>query len=377
MSYASERELRPGRVRFADLSPRAYEHPADRGALVALRAVPGFDSVLKAISGAVGERSIRLLYLATSVRVSARQYPELHRMISECATALDLYPIPDLFVQQDPTPNSMAIGMDRPIIVITTGMLELLDGEGLRFVLGHEAGHVLSGHAIYRTMLLQLINISATVQWIPLGAWGMRAIIAGLNEWYRKSELSADRAGLLCTQDPASALKVHAAMAGSLNPDDMDVAGFLDQAREYQSSGDVRDSVLKLLQISGQSHPMAALRAAELQKWAAGQEYRDVLAGDYPRRSEDKNAPLSEDVKAAAASYRQAFATSSDPLFKVIGKAGGVLGGVGGAAAGRVRNWWQTWPGPAGPESDGPEPDGPEPDGNGAGPDETSERGER
>lgn len=331
-------------MRFADLSPRAYEHPTDRGALVALRAIPGFDSVLKTISGAIGERSVRLLYLATSIRVSARQYPELHRMISECATALDLYPIPELYVQQDPTPNSMAIGLDKPIIVITTGMLELLDAEGLRFVVGHETGHVLSGHAIYRTMLMQLISISSSVQWIPLGAWGMRAIIAGLNEWFRKSELSADRAGLLCTQDPSAALKVHAAMAGALNPDDMDVAGFLDQAREYQSSGDVRDSVLKLLQISGQTHPMAALRAAELQKWAAAGEYRDILAGTYPRRSEDNDAPLGEDVKAAAAAYRKSFATSSDPLFKIIGKAGGVLGGVGSATAGRVRTWWQTTP---------------------------------
>ncbi len=49
-------------------------------------------------------------------------------------------------------------------------------------------------------------------------------------------------------------------------------------------------------------------------------------------------------MKAAAASYRQAFATSSDPLFKVIGKVGGVLGGVGSATAGRVRDWWQTTP---------------------------------
>ena len=337
-------------MRFADLSPRAYEHPTDRGALVALRAIPGFDSVLKAISGAIGERSIRLLYLATSIRVSARQYPELHRMISECATALDLYPIPELYVQQDPTPNSMAIGLDKPIIVITTGMLELLDSEGLRFVVGHEVGHVLSGHATYRTMLQQLISISSTVQWIPLGAWGMRAIIAGLNEWFRKSELSADRAGLLCTQDPAGALKVHAALAGALNPDDMDVAGFLDQAREYESSGDVRDSVLKLLLLSGQTHPMAALRAAELQRWAAGSDYRDILSGTYPRRSEDKDAPLSEDVKAAAASYRQSFSTSSDPLFKVIGKASGVLGGVGSATAGRVRTWWQTAPRSSGPD---------------------------
>jgi Zn-dependent protease with chaperone function len=157
---------------------------------------------------------------------------------------------------------ALGFGMDKPIIVLTTGMLQLVDTDGLRFVVGHEVGHVLSGHALYRTLLINLINISQSVQWVPIGAWGLRAMILGLNEWFRKSELSADRAGLLCTQDPQTALKVHAAQAGALNPDDMDVAGFLDQARDYQANGDVRDSVLKLLQISGQTHPMAALRAA-------------------------------------------------------------------------------------------------------------------
>jgi len=46
--------VRRGRIRFPDISSRAYEHPADRGALVALRAIPGFDSVLKALSSAIG-----------------------------------------------------------------------------------------------------------------------------------------------------------------------------------------------------------------------------------------------------------------------------------------------------------------------------------
>jgi hypothetical protein len=235
----------------------------------------------------------------------------------------------------------MTIGLDRPMIVLSTGMLDLVDDDGLRFVIGHEIGHVLSGHAVYRTMLLQLINIATSIQWMPIGYWGLQAIIQGLNEWYRKSELSCDRAGLLCGQDPKAALRVHATLAGAQKPDEMDVAGFLDQATEYMSSGDVRDSLLKILQISAQTHPLAALRAAELQQWAAGPDYRAILSGEYARRSEDANAPMSDDVKAAASSYANAFRTSSDPLFRVVGRVGTVVGGVGNVAAGRVRDWWQ------------------------------------
>ena len=341
MSKESRPALRGGRIRFPDISPRAYEHPADRGALVALRAIPGFDSVLKTISGAIGERSVRLLYLATAIRVSPRQYPHIHSMLNGCATALDLQPIPELYIQRDPNPNALTIGLDKPIIVITTGMLDLVDDEGLRFIIGHEVGHVLSGHAVYRTMMLQLISIATAIQWMPIGAWGIRAILFGLNEWFRKSELSCDRAGLLCSQDPRAALRVHASMAGAQDPDEMDVTAFLDQAREYESSGDVRDSLLKILQISGQTHPLAALRAAELQQWAAGTGYADILSGHYPRRSEDKDAPLSEDVKAAASSYAEDFTTSGDPLIKLVGKVGTVAGTVGGGAANRMRDWWR------------------------------------
>lgn len=345
MTTKESRAIRRGRIRFPDISPRAYEHPADRGALVALRAVPGFDQVLKAISGAVGERSVRLLYLATAIRVSPRQYPELHQILTEVTTTLDVPTIPELYVVRDANPIAMTIGLDQPIIVISTGQLDIVDDEGIRFVLGHEVGHVLSGHAVYRTMLLQLISIAQQIQWMPIGVWGVRAIILGLNEWFRKSELSCDRAGLLCSQDPKAALRVHAALAGQQDPDEMDVNGFLDQAREYESSGDVRDSLLKILQISGQSHPLAALRAAELQKWAASEEYANVLAGDYPRRSEDKNSPLGEDVKAAASSYKNTFTESNDPLIKVIGKVGTAAGSVSGAAAGKVRDWWKQGPG--------------------------------
>jgi hypothetical protein len=238
----------------------------------------------------------------------------------------------------------MAIGLDKPIIVITTGMLELVDEEGLRFIVGHEVGHVLSGHAVYRTMLVALINLAAAMEWLPIGAWSIRTIILALNEWFRKSELSCDRAGLLCSQDAAAALRVHASLAGARNPNDMDVAGFLDQAEEYETRGDVRDSVLKLLQLSGKSHPMAALRAAELQKWAAGPDYAEILAGNYPRRSDDKDAPMSEEVKAAANSYKQSFTTSGDPLYKLVSKIGSVAGTAGGSAANRVREWWRTSP---------------------------------
>src|SRR6202522_4858366 len=189
------------RVRLTGISSRAYEHPADRSALVALRKLTGFDTLLKLLNGLFNERAMRLNFLASSVKVSDRQFPHIHEMLRDGAYVLDMDKVPELFVTQTPLVNAMALGTNTPFIVLNSGLVDLLDAEELRAVIGHELGHVLSGHAVYRTMLYALINLAARIAWMPLGYVGLRAIIWGLEEWYRKSELSCDRAGLLAGQD--------------------------------------------------------------------------------------------------------------------------------------------------------------------------------
>ncbi|QUQ63427.1 Zn-dependent protease with chaperone function [Kutzneria sp. CA-103260] len=339
--------LSEGRVRFPGISPRAYEHPADRGALTTLRSVPGFAQVLRAVSGAFSERGERLLSLSSSIRVGPRQYPELDKIRNECAEILDVTPVPELYVTRDPRPNAMTIGLDEPFIVITTGLVEALDTEGLRFAIGHEVGHALSGHALYRTMLLRLLQLLTSMSWMPVGYWGLRAVIAALREWYRKAELSADRAGLLCTQDPETALRTHVLLAGAVDPSEVDTEAFLAQAQEYESSGDVRDSVLKVLNVIDLSHPLAVVRAAELQKWADSEEYREILGGTYPQRTDDPQNQWTDDVKSAAKSYRDAFVETTDPLAKVLNEVGGVIS----EAAGKV---WSKFAARPQPPADGP-----------------------
>jgi len=315
------------RVRFPGISSRAYEHPADRGALTTLRSVPGFPAVLKAVSGAFTERGERLYMLGSAVRVGPKQYPELHQLRADCCAVLDIDPIPDMFVMRHPVANGMALGLDSPFVVLTTGLVDLLDTESLRVAIGHELGHVLSGHALYRTLLFRLINLMQGMQWLPVGYWGLRVIVAALKEWYRKAELSADRAGLLCSQDPAAALRGHVLMAGAVSLGDVDTAEFLRQASDYESGGDVRDSVLKLINVIDDTHPLSVVRAAELQRWAASEEYRAILTGDYPRRDTEQqpHSTWTEDMKDAARSYRDSFKKSTDPLAKVLNEVGGVI----------------------------------------------------
>ena len=315
------------RATLTGISSRAWEHPADRGALVALRKLKGFDTILKAMSGFINERKIRLDLLGGAIRVDDRNFAGVNRLLAEVGRALDVDTLPEIYVVNDPTTNAMTIGMDKPIIVLHSALFDLLDEEEMRFVVGHELGHAVSGHAVYRTLLLWLMSLSGVWNTVPGGALGGRVLIAALYEWSRKSELSADRAGLLATQDPAVAFRVHMKLAcGSGDLSELDQTSFFAQGQEYLETADIRDSVLKLMLNERADHPYAVVRAAELRKWIDSGEYTQVLAGTYPRRDEDAGASMSDAAKQAADSYTEAFKTTQDALGRLIHDVAGFFG---------------------------------------------------
>jgi Zn-dependent protease with chaperone function len=303
---------RPRKI-LAQIAAVSWEHPADRAALQALRAVPGFDEVVKKIYGFIGERGVRLVFQADAVRVGPTQFPRLNALYTDVLTSLDWAERPELFVSQTPFVNAGAFGMDKPFIVVNSGALRLLDDDELRALLGHELGHVMSGHALYRTILILILNVGFTS--LPLLAGiALLPIRIGLLEWYRKSELSSDRAGVLATQDPMAALRVFLKMAGGGDMTQMDLPAFLVQAKEYEEAGGALDRIFQILNTLDRTHPFNTLRAAELERWIRGGAYERILGGEYTRRGpEAEQRPLQSDLDAAREHYmKEAKAVVND-----------------------------------------------------------------
>jgi Zn-dependent protease with chaperone function len=296
---------------------------------VALRKLTGFDVILKNLAGLFNDRAFRLMFLASSVRASEEQFPSLYHDLLDGCYILDLPKVPELYITQDPEVNAMAVGMDKPFIVITSGMVDLMDEEEIRFIIGHELGHVLSGHAVYRTMLYQLLALASRLSFIPFAWLGFKAVIWGLEEWFRKSELSCDRAGLLAGQDDSAARRALMKTAGGSRLAELSHDAFHEQAREYDAVPDIRESLLKLLQLQGTTHPFAVIRFAELDRWASDGEYRDILAGNYPRREDDQTTSVGDEFRSAAKSYQESWNSSADPL---VGAVRGVAETAVGAA---------------------------------------------
>jgi uncharacterized membrane protein YgcG len=263
------------------------------------------------------------------VRASEQQFSGIHNMVRDAAYILDLEEVPDIYISQDPKPNAFCIGMDKPIIVVTTGLVDLMDEEELRSVIGHEVGHAMSGHAVYHTMLLILTRMATALAWLPLGNIAIRAIILALMEWFRKSELSCDRAGLLVGQDLQASQRALMKLAGGAHLAEMNVDAFLAQADEYRNTTDVRDTVLKVLAVLPQSHPFTAVRVAELKEWVDSGDYQRILDGEYVRREDDRGTSMRDEFKSGAGHYADRAKQSTDPLLGIVRDLAGGAGDVG------------------------------------------------
>ncbi len=337
------------RTPLTQISSVSWEHPADRAALNTLRAIPGFREVVKRIASVFGESGVRNLFLGDAVLVGPTQRPQFFALYQEVLEALDWpetgLPAPQLYVTQTPIANAGAVGFAQPFIVISSGTLELLEPDEQRFVLAHEVGHIMTGHTTYRT-------IAQIVLFFGMSALPLLASIAllpfqlALLEWYRKSELSADRAGMLGTQDTRASLTTFLKLAGGKSfGDPIDLDAYLAQAAEYDVGGSTWDSVLKALNTALREHPFHTVRVAELQRWEQSGAYSRILGGEYVRRGSEAERPYRDDIreatdyyteqaKAAAQSVGDAIGRAADAFKDAFRSAAGTGTGSGGSGSG-------------------------------------------
>ncbi len=302
------------RLAFPDISPRAWEHPADRAALTALRRVPGLDTAIRAVLGQTTERGLRLMHLASAVRVNERQFARVHRIAQEVNGVFGVSPeaAPEVFVVQSPFLNAGAVGWHKPFIVLNSSLVSALDDDDeFAALYGHELGHILSGHVLYKTLLAVLVQLPAVLFSIPLSGVALTALIMALREWDRKSELSADRAGLLAAQNLEAAQRLDMRLAGGSSAlDQMSLDEFRRQAQEYDAADSTLDQTFKLLNLLGQTHPFAVLRVVEIERWAQSEDYQRILRGDYARGSAKDaafEADLGAEFRAAGDAYSGDF----------------------------------------------------------------------
>ena len=284
------------RRRFPGLDSAALQHPYDRAALNTLQKVPGLDIVVRKFIELFPERVAYIQNVAQTIRVSKTQCPQLYVQLREACAILDMRE-PELYVAHNPLPNSWTSGHDHPYIIVTSGLLDLMNEDEIMAVIGHELGHIKSGHVLYRTIALSITLLMTIVGDMTLGIGRLigRSLEATLLEWYRKSEFTADRSSLLVIQDPLVLLSLMMKFAGGtlFERNQMDAQEFLKQADLYEEvDANVLDRIYKMLLVAPVSHPLTIVRAREIMNWSESSEYKDILDGRYARmRSSERGGP--------------------------------------------------------------------------------------
>ena len=137
---------------------------------------------------------------STGQLVSNSNYPHFYNILQSCYKSLSVKEIPEVYItSQLKGINALSVGTDSaPIILVSRkAVISLSDGE-LKFMIGHELGHILQKNMMCHTIKGLLDNLNSKSE--ILGPIVSDLIDIPLNQWYRCAEYTADRAGFICAK---------------------------------------------------------------------------------------------------------------------------------------------------------------------------------
>lgn len=271
------------RKTLTGLHPQAYQHPLDTWALDAVKRTPGFEMLVRKCNEYGLERLMRVQYCGSNLRVNADNFPDLHEKLQQAREILDLPKSPELYIELGGEINSLTVGVEQPIVVLSSAAVDLLTDDEIFFVIAHELGHIKSEHLLYYQIAeFMMPFIGEMITSLTFGAGGV--LSAGLEfallNWKRMSEFTADRAGLLASQNTDAAIGAMMKIAGLPHKryDLLNTEDFIAQAREFETlDTDKLSKFAKALSVMGRTHPWTVMRANQFLTWIDGGGYQRVL----------------------------------------------------------------------------------------------------
>lgn len=281
------------------LKAKHFMHPGDRVAIKKLEGYTKFKDMMQRLLVEGLEDDIYLMSLADNVKLGSKQGKKIHDMLVEASTILDIES-PKLFMDTDPIPNAFAFGEKKSIITLTSGLVDTFSDDEIFTVIAHELGHIKCRHTLYSLMatnfllLIQIFSLFPVIG-LVLGYGFYLTLLA----WYRRSELSADRAALLATQSEELVSRTMMKLAGGGSNkiyESLSLESFLEQADEYEKmqlemleSGAYKKWAYifgTLMATAFSTHPWPALRTKEAIRFYNGKRYKDIISHNYTESEE-------------------------------------------------------------------------------------------
>lgn len=257
------------------MRPPEFIHPEDAAALETLKKIPVLPSVVKAFMEIGAEQLMKGLNMASKVRLSPTQLPELYNILPPICEILDIKE-PDFYLEMSPIPNAYAFGETYTAITITSAIIDMMSEDELRAVVAHECGHIACHHMLYHTLAQILSNATGFLETLASLA---APIHYALMYWQRKSELSCDRVAAYITS-PQTATSMLSRLAGGPIgiTSKLNLAELAEQADLYDAfcKTGLWNKALQTYAVLDQDHPFTSVRVRELLKWTNTTQYKSL-----------------------------------------------------------------------------------------------------
>ena len=280
-----------------------YMHDLDRKTTDALNTFPRFIKLLEAYHANYDEKAAKFDFLSSAIRLSEKQMPEIYKLLPPVCDQLGI-DVPELYYVKSKVMNAATGGSTQPYIFVTSRLADELPRDLISSVLAHECGHIACKHTLYHSIAVQLINgiDNSPLALIPaIRRFLTPALVRALLFWDRCSELSADRASVLCDGTAEKTVDVLLRINGYGK--NIDRAEFLKQAMDLKAfvNDSTSNKFIEQMLIQGESHPRMATRAYECYEWSKTEQYRRIVDGTYTLREkqEEENVCSNEEVISA------------------------------------------------------------------------------
>lgn len=276
-----EKSGRPGRSEAA-----RYAYSAD---VAMMRSFSRMAAVEHAASALVrtNKELMRGQLLGQGVKVGPKQFPSIYKIAEHCAKTLAV-PVPQIYVINDPRVNAYTFGTDdQSFIVLHSALVDSLSEKELTFVVGHETGHIQNKHVVYGTVLILLTQMAAA-----FGGFLVEPVLLPLRAWFRRAEITCDRAGLLCSRDVDAGTKsfMKLAIGSSRLFAEMDLETYVEQLEES------RATIGRYLEAFA-THPYLPKRIAALRAFAQSEIYRSSIGEPGGASIDDVDVKTSEIIR--------------------------------------------------------------------------------
>lgn len=217
------------------------------------------------------KENLKTIFEGVNFKISSKLSPKLYSICEQVKEKLEFTDKVEFFITNSPVLNAFAIfraeDTHSHIIVLNSGLVEKFDVDELKFVIGHEIGHLVSENA----NLLKIINfLFPTENKLPLVFYNK------ISYWKKLSELTADRFGFLANPNLNKCITNFFKLSSGLDTDKIEFS-----PSEYLAEAEMlldKMRAEKLVQYF--DHPVNPVRVKALRLFSESDLFKSVSSNE-------------------------------------------------------------------------------------------------